>query len=509
MIEEAKQGKFEVVIFTKLSRFARNAREYLNLSHEMEKHGISLVSIKENIDPTTSTGKMIAGILALFAEWEHETIKEQMYENKMARWRQKRIFNGRPPYAYFWNKEKQQLEINEEEAKVYNLIVDMYLNQKMSFQDIAIKLKKEGIKSKRAHWSSTTISYTLKNSAYYGKYVVNQYIYEDGATGAGTKRTKKRKPDSEHIIFDITPLISKNRWDQIQKQTNFNKLKSKRSNRTDDLILRDVLICGRCGGRVKPKIGNTRKDGTAPRYYACYWASTSKKNLNASGRNNKCSLPYIKYKEIDSDVWANIVIMFNLNRRKAFDNLFNTRKQQKKIDQLKEKIHRLEIELKKKYKSRQVLYDLSEKSNVNIDDLAIKLEKNQDEILNLESTINDTKLEYREFVELIENKKNATKVLHEYKDEMRNIIKEIAELSLQDRKLLVESMLTDNVIVDYQEDSELDGPGGPMTLYNLKWNFDILQRFIDEGKISNFVKNKGTVVKLDKNSTFHPSRYEF
>jgi DNA invertase Pin-like site-specific DNA recombinase len=142
MVQDAKQGKFEVIIFTKLSRFARNAREYMNLSYELEKHGISLVSIKENIDPTTSAGKMMAGILALFAEWEHETIKEQMHENKMARWKEQRIFIGMPPYAYYWNKETKQLEINEEEAKVYQLIVDMYLNQKMSFEDICLKLKK-------------------------------------------------------------------------------------------------------------------------------------------------------------------------------------------------------------------------------------------------------------------------------------------------------------------------------------------------------------------------------
>jgi site-specific DNA recombinase len=142
LIEDAKQGKFEIVIFTKLSRFARNTRDYLNLFHELQDHGITLVSIKENFDQTTSTGRVMATIFALFAEFERETIKEQMYENKMIRWREQRTFIGRPPFAYYWNKEKKQLEINKEEAKVYKLLVDMYLNQKMSFQDMCIKLKK-------------------------------------------------------------------------------------------------------------------------------------------------------------------------------------------------------------------------------------------------------------------------------------------------------------------------------------------------------------------------------
>jgi len=287
MIEDAKQGKFEVVIFTKLSRFARNAREYMNLSCELESHGISLVSIKENIDPTTRDGKMMGGILALFSEWEHETIREQMNENKMSRWMNQQTFIGTPPYAYYWNKDNKQLEINQKEAKIYHLIVDLYLNQKMSYQDICIKLKNEGVKCKRAYWSSSTISYILKNPAYYGYCIVNQFKYTDGARGAGTRRTKHKKPALEHITFNTPSLISKTQWDEIQKQIEFNKFKSKRSNKTEDLILRDVLICERCGGRVKPTVGNIRKDETVPRYYACYWASTSKKNLIASGRKER------------------------------------------------------------------------------------------------------------------------------------------------------------------------------------------------------------------------------
>jgi len=39
----------------------------MNLAYELEKHGISLVSIKENIDPTTKSGKMIGIILTAIA----------------------------------------------------------------------------------------------------------------------------------------------------------------------------------------------------------------------------------------------------------------------------------------------------------------------------------------------------------------------------------------------------------------------------------------------------------
>ena len=216
--------------------------------------------------------------------------------------------------------------------------------------------------------------------------------------GVGSKRTKQRKPSSENITFQIPPLISKNQWDQIQEQTGFNKRKSKRSDKTEDLIMRDVLICGRCGGRVKPRVGKVRKDGIAPRHYSCYWASTSKKKLIASGRKRKCSLPYIETKPIESEVWADILVLFSINPNKAFEHLFDSKKQENKMNQLQQTIDRLEVELKKKNRAKNNLYELLERKEVNLNDLTNQLHINQDEILSIESSLNDTKLEHEKGV---------------------------------------------------------------------------------------------------------------
>ena len=57
---------------------------------------------------------------------------------------------------------------------------------------------------------------------------------------------------------------------------------------------------------------------------------------------------------------------------------------------------------------------------------------------------------------------------------------------MADRKLLVESMLTEPIHVDYQDYDEShpeDGPVGPIADYKLHINPQIIKRFIDEGKI--------------------------
>ena len=122
MIRDAKNGNFNYVIFSKLSRFARNARDYHYYQKELEGYNVSLVSIKENIDPTTYNGRLMAGIFALLAEWERDMIREQMTENKMAKWRDKRMFTGQPPYGYYWDKKACVFKDNEDESIILNLM---------------------------------------------------------------------------------------------------------------------------------------------------------------------------------------------------------------------------------------------------------------------------------------------------------------------------------------------------------------------------------------------------
>ena len=164
---------------------------------------------------------MLAGV----AELERETIREQMAENKMARWKEKKIFNGKAPFGYKWDKKNAKFFVAKDEAKVYQRIVEMYLSG-ISMKDISMQLKEEGTRGKKAYFSSAVISYMLKNSAYYGRLVTNQHVYKQSNKSGRFNRTKELKPPNEWIVYDLPKLISKTRWDEIQKKTSFNKVKS-------------------------------------------------------------------------------------------------------------------------------------------------------------------------------------------------------------------------------------------------------------------------------------------
>jgi site-specific DNA recombinase len=491
---DARDKQFNIIVFTKLSRFARNAREYMNLAYELEQNGVQLASVKENIDPTTQTGKMITGILALFAEWEHETIREQMYENKMIRWRSNRTFIGKPPFGYKWNKEKKELEVVPNEEAIYHEIVKMYCEQGLAMRDIAIKLNERGLKCKRAVWNSGVVSYILKNPCYYGHYVVNQFVYVDGIKGAGTKRTKIRKKESEAIIFPIRAIVTKPEWDKIQETTQFRKIIPKHTGKdTMESFLRSVLICDKCGSRMNVRIGSKRKDGSVNRYYVCYYAGTSKKSIES--KRQKCDLPYIKATEIERTVWANVMSHFLMDDpEKKFGHLFDSEKNENSILNFKNSILKWEADLTSKNRERERLFNGLSREDTNTNELWEKLRKNMDEILYIEGRLKEAKNELSKFEEAQKRQKEIYEFYKKNERGFETIYNQIDKLDFPDRKLFVEAMLDGPVRVGYKykDNKYPECPSYATTKLKIKFNPEILQRLTNEGKI-----------KLNINSSDH------
>jgi len=483
MINDSSRDKFEGIIFSRLSRFARNAGDFLHFNDRLKDNGVSLISIKEGIDPTNKTGKLMMGLLALIAEWERETIREQMSENKMARWKDYRTFLGKPPFGYVWNKEKKKLEINEDEAETYKRVVDMYCNLGVSFKDIALKLREESIKCKKAYFSSTTISYMLKNPAYYGNYVLNKTEYEYNPNSGRHRRTKKPKPASEHITFPIPPIISKTEWDKIQKKTSFNRVKSKRSTYVqNEYWLRDLLICKECGGKIKPHHGGKRKDGTFPRYYSCYWADASKKTLTLANKK-RCKTPLIRAKSIETEVWKNLFSRFLIypQFREEFVPLIDKVKYDSEEKALDDKLKRLNKELKKKQNARKRLYDAFEDDGFDKNELGQRLNKNQNEILEIEAHLSEAQQRLENIKMAKENDHLLKDFLNNKPDVLKKIAKDIWALSAEDKKKVAESMIDEKVKVDWY--LEEWGKKVEQPHFDSTFNLSILNDLMSQNKI--------------------------
>lgn len=69
--------EFDGLLFYKLDRWARSLKELVTHMEALHEKGIILVSYMENIDLSTSSGKLMMNIMGSFAEFERSIIRER------------------------------------------------------------------------------------------------------------------------------------------------------------------------------------------------------------------------------------------------------------------------------------------------------------------------------------------------------------------------------------------------------------------------------------------------
>lgn len=80
MLEDMRRYKFNAIIVTKLDRIGRSLQHLLSLFDEFNNKGVQFVAVTQNIDTTTSAGKLQMQIMGAFAEFERNLISERTKE---------------------------------------------------------------------------------------------------------------------------------------------------------------------------------------------------------------------------------------------------------------------------------------------------------------------------------------------------------------------------------------------------------------------------------------------
>ena len=81
MLSDARNKKFDCLICYRLDRISRNVSDFSALIEELNKLGVSFISIKEQFDTSTPMGCAMMYISSVFAQLERETIAERVKDN--------------------------------------------------------------------------------------------------------------------------------------------------------------------------------------------------------------------------------------------------------------------------------------------------------------------------------------------------------------------------------------------------------------------------------------------
>src|SRR4030081_197639 len=96
LIAAARRREIDVVLVWRLDRWGRSVADLVSTLQELQHLGVGFVSLTEALDLTTPAGRAMAGLLAVFAEFEREILRERVRAGlDHARQQGKRL--GRPP----------------------------------------------------------------------------------------------------------------------------------------------------------------------------------------------------------------------------------------------------------------------------------------------------------------------------------------------------------------------------------------------------------------------------
>jgi site-specific DNA recombinase len=286
--ELVRAGEIDVIVVYCLDRLSRDPTHGVILTQELEKHGVKLEAVTEDID-NSELGKLISYIRGFAAKVEAEKIRERSMRGKQQRIKSGKLPTGRGIlYGYDYDTE-HQINIANDKLDIVRMAALWIRDEGISLNEVCRRLMKMRIAAPKggARWSRGTIGRIFRNPVYAGK------------SYAGKTRTqdKKRIACSQEQWIEIPnavdhPAFTWEEWLDIQNQLDRNQPLSPR-NKKHEYLLGGRFFCRTCGRRVYgiPIHGK--------RYYRCSGRIRLLSDAN-------CTTKSINAQELDETVWLEI-----------------------------------------------------------------------------------------------------------------------------------------------------------------------------------------------------------
>lgn len=246
LIEDAKDRKFDVVVIKCLDRFFRNVGEYYAAQKQLQKAGVTWLSIEESdLDPEDVDAAFKINIYLSMAEYEaRKTSKRIKFNNKM-RIKNKQVIQGSKGFLFPWKvdgekKNKHLVRDMEQADRLFDILEHFEM-----FQSKSATLRYHNERYDKISYE--TLSRLLEDTLLYGEYKgVKDYVE--------ASITKER--------FDlIQALIKRNTRQRIETEEVF--------------IFSGMLRCRCCGWLM---VGNRTRGGGKKQYFFTYRCNKYRKD---------------------------------------------------------------------------------------------------------------------------------------------------------------------------------------------------------------------------------------
>jgi DNA invertase Pin-like site-specific DNA recombinase len=155
----------DLVLVHKLDRFSRSTRLLLASVEQLEQVDARLVSVSELIDFSSPIGKVMLSLLGAFAQYYLDNLRQETAKGHREKAR-RGLWVGPAPFGYC--KADRGHLAPDEHAPTVRLIYQLYVEQGLSYGDIAAELRRRQLASPRGPWGRENVRVILRNRAYLG-----------------------------------------------------------------------------------------------------------------------------------------------------------------------------------------------------------------------------------------------------------------------------------------------------------------------------------------------------
>ncbi len=362
LLEDAKAGAIDAVLFYRTDRLGRSAFEGLRICRQLNDLGVTLRSISETYDTATPIGKFIFTQMLSVAEMELSSIKQRMNDGKQRKisrglasakgrvaWGYiadektgKPVFDTRP----YWG-EKGRADV------VRFVFQTLYDNPEMTHQKAAEHFKALGIPCAARHgWDYRYVRAMVTNTSYKGYRVYNE-------------QSKIYKP----VTVSFPPIVSAEMFDAVNAASIRRRVcvPHQAPRFKHKYLLNNGLVrCGQCGHTYSGFYAT----GSVGRYYGCN-GKKGRKRINWMG-NEPCTYARsVPASWLENIVWNECykVLTDEDYVRKVLAEYYKPKEEKKSAVEKEE----LEKQLETATKERGNLIDLCLKNIITQDDLANRL----------------------------------------------------------------------------------------------------------------------------------------
>ena len=251
MVDDALDGKIDLIVTKSVSRFARNTVDSLTTIRKLKDKGVEVYFEKENIWTFDGKGELMLTIMSSLAQEESRSISEN------CAWGQrKRFADGKVtvPFGRFLGYDRWpdgNLVVNEEQAKVVRRIYAEFLRGYTPYA-IANHLTADGIPTPggKTVWGKGVVLSILTNEKYKGDALLQKVFTEDFISKKKVKNTGQ--VPQYYVEGNHEAIVSAETFDLVQEQIAARKPGANRYSGVH--LFSGIVYCGDCGSLYGSKV---------------------------------------------------------------------------------------------------------------------------------------------------------------------------------------------------------------------------------------------------------------